>query len=131
MADLMTECNYLNPDVEVIAEINSSESFETFAEVLNTGHGVIGTTHAADVETLVNRLVEQGIPPYLLSEFDLVVFPRHIDGERYVGKWSSCSTSRGTEHSTGRMTYVASSTVARRASTGTQSRGATTTVTSS
>jgi type IV secretory pathway ATPase VirB11/archaellum biosynthesis ATPase len=86
MADLMTECNYLNPDVEVIAEINTTASFETFAEVLNTGHGVIGTTHAADVETLVNRLVEQGVPPYLLTEFDLVVFPQHTDGERYVGE---------------------------------------------
>jgi len=37
MADLMTETNYLNPDVEFIAEINTPESFQTFAEVLNTG----------------------------------------------------------------------------------------------
>jgi len=86
MADLMTQCNYLNPDVEVIAEVNTDESFETFAETLNTGHGLIGTTHAADIETLVNRVVEQGLPPYLLREIDLVVFPRHVDGERYVGE---------------------------------------------
>jgi hypothetical protein len=37
MADLMTQCNYLNPDIEVIAEINTAASFETFAETLNTG----------------------------------------------------------------------------------------------
>jgi type IV secretory pathway ATPase VirB11/archaellum biosynthesis ATPase len=37
MADLMTQANYLNPDVEVIAEINTPASFETFAETLNTG----------------------------------------------------------------------------------------------
>jgi hypothetical protein len=86
MADLMTECNYLNPDVEVIAEINTGESFETFAESINTGHGLIGTTHAADIETLVNRIVEQGLPPYLLREIDLVVFPRRVEGERYVGE---------------------------------------------
>jgi type IV secretory pathway ATPase VirB11/archaellum biosynthesis ATPase len=85
MADLMTETNYLNPDVEVIAEINTPESFETFGEVLNTGHGVVGTTHAEDVPTLVNRTIEQGLAPYLLRELDLVVFPRHVDGERYVG----------------------------------------------
>ena len=85
MADLMTETNYLNPDVEVIAEINTPESFETFAEVLNTGHGVVGTTHAEDVETLVNRTIEQGLAPYLLRELDLVVFPRHVGDERYVG----------------------------------------------
>ena len=86
MADLMTEANYLNPDVEVIAEINTSASFETFAESLNTGHGVIGTTHAEDVETLVNRVIEQGLPAYLLREIDLVVFPRRVDGDRYVGE---------------------------------------------
>jgi len=69
----------------VIAEVNTPESFETFAEVLNTGHGVVGTTHAEDVETLVNRVVEQGLPVYLLRELDLVVFPRRVDGKRYVG----------------------------------------------
>ncbi|QCP91529.1 type IV secretory pathway ATPase VirB11/archaellum biosynthesis ATPase [Haloarcula quadrata] len=86
MADLMTQCNYLNPDIEVIAEINTAASFETFAETLNTGHGVIGTTHAGDIESLVNRVIEKGLPTYLLEEIDLVVFPRHVDGERYVGE---------------------------------------------
>ncbi|MEF8905708.1 MAG: type II/IV secretion system ATPase subunit, partial [Haloarculaceae archaeon] len=86
MADLMTEANYLNPDLEVIAEVNTAASFETFGESLNTGHGVVGTTHAESVEKLVNRVVERGLPAYLLREIDLVVFPRHVDGERYVGE---------------------------------------------
>jgi len=86
MADLMTESNYLNPDVEVIAEINTPESFETFAEIVNTGHGVVGTTHAEDVRTLVNRVVEQGLPAYLLEEIDLVVFPHRSGGDRYVAR---------------------------------------------
>ena len=86
MAQLMTETNYLNPDIEVIAEVNTPASFETFAESINTGHGVIGTTHSEDVETLVNRVIEQGIPAYLLREIDLVVFPHHVGGERYVAR---------------------------------------------
>ena len=86
MADLMTEANYLNPDLEVIAEVNTAASFETFGESLNTGHGVVGTTHAESVEKLVNRVVERGLPAYLVREVDLVVFPRHVDGERYVGE---------------------------------------------
>jgi DNA polymerase III delta prime subunit len=86
MADLTTEANYLNPDVEVIAEINSDASFQTFGETLNTGHGVLGTTHAEDPPTLVNRVIERGLPAYLLGEIDLVVFPRRVDGERYVGE---------------------------------------------
>lgn len=84
MADLMTTTNYLNPDLEVIAEINSPESFETFGEILQVGHGVLGTTHAENVETLVNRVIEKGLPSYLLLEIDLVVFPEHVDGDRYV-----------------------------------------------
>ena len=86
MSELMTEANYLNPDVEVIAEINTPASFETFGETLSTGHGVIGTTHAGDVEALVNRVIERDLPPYLLREVDLVVFPRQADGERYVSR---------------------------------------------
>ncbi|MDB2249871.1 ATPase, T2SS/T4P/T4SS family [Halorubrum ezzemoulense] len=86
MAELMTEANYLNPDVEIIAEINTPESFETFAESLNTGHGVIGTTHAEDIEALANRLRERDLPARLLREVDLVVFPRRVDGERYVSR---------------------------------------------
>jgi type IV secretory pathway ATPase VirB11/archaellum biosynthesis ATPase len=86
MADLMTESNYLNPDVEVIAEINTPESFETFAEIVNTGHGVVGTTHAEDVRTLVNRVIEQDLPAYLLEEIDLVVFPHRSEAERYVAR---------------------------------------------
>jgi type IV secretory pathway ATPase VirB11/archaellum biosynthesis ATPase len=86
MADLMTETNYLNPDVEVIAEVNTPASFETFAEAIQTGHGLIGTTHAEDVETFINRTIEQGLPPYLLTEIDLVAFPKHVGDERFVGE---------------------------------------------
>jgi len=46
----------------------------------------VRTTHAESVEKLVNRVVERGLPAYLLREIDLVVFPRHVDGERYVGE---------------------------------------------
>jgi type IV secretory pathway ATPase VirB11/archaellum biosynthesis ATPase len=73
MADLMTECNYLNPDVEVIAEVNTPESFQTFAETLNTGHGLIGTTHAEDVETLVNSVISHysSGEPIVLTSYSL------------------------------------------------------------
>ncbi|WP_267642402.1 type II/IV secretion system ATPase subunit [Haloarchaeobius amylolyticus] len=106
MADLMTEANYLNPDVEVIAEINTPASFATFAESLSTGHGLLGTVHAQSVEKLVNRVVEQGLPPYLLRELDLVVFPRHVDGERYVGEAIEFVTEAEYEQCRGRCGVV-------------------------
>jgi type IV secretory pathway ATPase VirB11/archaellum biosynthesis ATPase len=98
MADLMTECNYLNPDVEVIAEVNTPESFSTFAETLNTGHGLVGTTHAADVETLVNRVVEQGLPTYLLAEIDLLVFPARDGEDRFVAEVLELAADHAPEH---------------------------------
>ncbi|WP_330631338.1 type II/IV secretion system ATPase subunit [Halocatena halophila] len=85
MAELMTEANYLNPDVEIIAEINTPESFATFGESIATGHGIIGTTHAQTVERLANRFVEQGLGIHLLAAVDLLVFPRFVGGERFVG----------------------------------------------
>jgi type IV secretory pathway ATPase VirB11/archaellum biosynthesis ATPase len=112
MADLMTESNYLNPDIEVIAEINTPESFATFGEIMSTGHGIIGTTHAETMERLVNRVIEQGLPSYLLSEIDLVVFPRHVNGERYVGEVvelvsePNARTGSGTEASAADVTTI-------------------------
>ena len=38
------------------------------------------------METLINRVVEQGLPTYLLREIDLVIFPHHVDGDRYVAE---------------------------------------------
>lgn len=51
-----------------------------------TGHGLIGRIHTEDIESLVNRVAEQGLPPSLLRELNPIVFPHRADGERYVGK---------------------------------------------
>ena len=84
MAQLIVECAHLNPDVEIVGEITSLESFESFSGALSTGHGLIGTVHAADVETLVDRMVAHDVPLTQLREVDLVVFLTQQDGDRYV-----------------------------------------------
>jgi type IV secretory pathway ATPase VirB11/archaellum biosynthesis ATPase len=81
---VIEETGYLNPDIEVLPEINSAEAFETLGEVLQTGHGVLGTTNAETTEALIRRGVGKGLPPHLLSEIDIVVFQTQSDGERYV-----------------------------------------------
>ncbi len=86
MAHLIEECNYLNPDIEIIGELNSPDSFASFATALSTGHGIVGTTHADDVRTFVHRVVEQGLAPHHLTEIDVVIFSRHFEGQRYVGQ---------------------------------------------
>jgi len=84
MRELIEETGDLNPDIEVLPEINSAEAFGTLREVLQAGHGVLGTANAETVEALLNRAVSKGLPPYLLSEIDVVVFQRQSGGDRYV-----------------------------------------------
>ena len=84
MPELIEETGYLNPDIEVLPEINSAEAFGTLGEVLQTGYGVLGTTNAESVEALVRRGVRKGLPPRLLPEVDVVVFQEQSGGERYV-----------------------------------------------
>lgn len=84
MAQLIVECAYLNPDVEIVGEVTSPESFESFSAALSTGHGLIGTIHAADVETLVDRMVAHEVPLSQLREIDLVVFLNQRANDRYV-----------------------------------------------
>ncbi|MGM0717230.1 MAG: type II/IV secretion system ATPase subunit [Halobacteriota archaeon] len=84
VSDLLTETGDLNPDIDVIAEIDASASFDAFGSVLRTGRGVLGTTRAENVDAFLNRLVEKGLPTHLLSKIDLIVVPTHVDGDRYV-----------------------------------------------
>ena len=62
----------------------------------------------------MNRVVEQGLPPYLLRELDLVVFPKHVGGERYVGsavefvdeeRYRACSGRCGVVEKQGTTVY--------------------------
>jgi type IV secretory pathway ATPase VirB11/archaellum biosynthesis ATPase len=83
VSDLMGETGDLNPDIEVIAEIDSPASFGTFGAALRTGHGVLGTTRAASVDALLDRLEAQ-VPTHLLPKIDLIVVPAAVEGDRYV-----------------------------------------------
>ena len=58
----------LTTHVEVIAKVNTPDSFKMIGEMLQTGHGVLGTTHAEDIEKLVNCVVKKGLLGYLLQE---------------------------------------------------------------
>lgn len=83
VSDLMDEAGDLNPDIEVIAEIDSPASFGTFGAALRTGHGVLGTTRAASVGALLDRIGAQ-VPAHLLSKIDLIVVPASVEGDRHV-----------------------------------------------
>ena len=57
-----------DPDVIMIGEIRDEETAEIAVRAAITGHLVLSTLHTNDAPGSVTRLMDMGIPPYLLSE---------------------------------------------------------------
>jgi type IV pilus assembly protein PilB len=57
----------LDPDVIMVGEIRDQETAEIAMEAAMTGHLVFSTIHTNDAPSSVSRLVEMGIPPYIVS----------------------------------------------------------------
>ncbi|MCF0111273.1 MAG: Flp pilus assembly complex ATPase component TadA, partial [Erysipelotrichaceae bacterium] len=56
-----------DPDVIMIGEIRDSETAEIAISSAITGHLVLSTIHTNDTATSINRLVDMGIEPFLVS----------------------------------------------------------------
>jgi len=56
-----------DPDVVMIGEIRDSETAEIAIRASITGHLVLSTIHTNDAVSTINRLVDMGIAPYLVS----------------------------------------------------------------
>ena len=56
-----------DPDVIMIGEIRDAETAQIAVSSAITGHLVLSTIHTNDTATTVNRLIDMGIEPYLLS----------------------------------------------------------------
>ena len=57
----------LDPDVIMVGEIRDKETAEIAMEAAMTGHLVFSTIHTNDAPSSVSRLVEMGIPSYIVS----------------------------------------------------------------
>ena len=57
----------LDPDVIMVGEIRDLETAETAMEAAMTGHLVFSTIHTNDAPSAISRLVEMGIPAYLVA----------------------------------------------------------------
>ncbi|MBF0493821.1 MAG: type II/IV secretion system protein [Candidatus Omnitrophica bacterium] len=55
-----------DPDVMMVGEVRDNETAEIAIRVALTGHLVLSTLHTNDAVTGVTRLVDIGIPPYLI-----------------------------------------------------------------
>ena len=70
-----------DPDIIMVGEIRDLETAEIAAKAASTGHLVVSTLHTNDASQTVSRLIEMGIPPYIVtSTVSLIV------AQRLVGK---------------------------------------------
>jgi type IV pilus assembly protein PilB len=57
----------LDPDVIMVGEIRDDETARIATEAAMTGHLVFSTVHTNDASSTVTRLVEMGLPPYIVA----------------------------------------------------------------
>lgn len=70
-----------DPDVILVGEIRDSETAEISFKAASTGHLVLSTLHTNDAPGTVSRLLEMGIPSYMItSAVELII------AQRLVGK---------------------------------------------
>lgn len=56
-----------DPDIIMIGEIRDAETAEIAIRASITGHLVLSTIHTNDAVSTITRLIDMGIPPYLVS----------------------------------------------------------------
>jgi type IV pilus assembly protein PilB len=70
-----------DPDIIMLGEIRDLETGEIAFKAASTGHLVVSTLHTNDAAGTINRLVDMGIPPFLIvANVNLIV------AQRLVGK---------------------------------------------
>lgn len=56
-----------DPDIVMVGEIRDRETAENAVQAALTGHLVLSTLHTNDAPSSIARLIDLGIPPYLIS----------------------------------------------------------------
>ena len=67
-----------DPDVIMIGEIRDFETAQVAIQASLTGHLVLATVHTNDAPSLVTRLIDMGVEPYLLSSSLLGVLAQRL-----------------------------------------------------
>lgn len=56
-----------DPDIVLVGEMRDTETAEIAFRAAMTGHMVLSTLHSNDAPTSVTRLIDMGVPPFLIS----------------------------------------------------------------
>ncbi|MDG2149126.1 MAG: ATPase, T2SS/T4P/T4SS family [Planctomycetota bacterium] len=68
-----------DPDILLVGEIRDSETAQIAVEAALTGHLILSTLHTNDAPSTITRLVDVGIPPYLIvATLEAVVAQRLV-----------------------------------------------------
>lgn len=67
-----------DPDIIMIGEIRDTQTAKIAVSSAITGHLVLSTIHTNDTATAINRLVDMGIEPYLLSSSILGIIAQRL-----------------------------------------------------
>jgi len=67
-----------DPDIIMVGEIRDRETAEMAVQAALTGHLVFSTLHTNDAPSAVTRLIELGIPPYLINATLLGVLAQRL-----------------------------------------------------
>ena len=67
-----------DPDIMMIGEIRDPQTAKIAVSSAITGHLVLSTIHTNDTATAINRLVDMGIEPYLLSSSILGIIAQRL-----------------------------------------------------
>jgi type IV pilus assembly protein PilB len=76
-----------DPNVVMVGEIRDSETAQIAFQAAQTGHLVLSTLHTNDAPSAVTRLVEMGVPAYLVASSVIAV-----QAQRLVRRLCSCKT---------------------------------------
>ena len=67
-----------DPDILMVGEIRDRETAQIAVQAALTGHLVLSTLHTNDAISAVNRLVDMGVEPYLVSSVLLCSFAQRL-----------------------------------------------------
>ncbi|MFQ3247067.1 MAG: general secretion pathway protein E [Arenicella sp.] len=103
-----------DPDVIMVGEIRDAETAQLAAQAALTGHLVLATLHTPSAASAITRLINLGLPEYLVSSTVKAVLAQRLlrrvcrdcqDQSQYTDSAEDCSTCAGLKYS-GRTTIA-------------------------
>ena len=67
-----------DPDIIMVGEIRDKDTAENAVQAALTGHLVLSSLHTNDAPSAINRLVDLGVPPFLISSTLLGVMAQRL-----------------------------------------------------